>query len=42
MRLEIGPTLELQASEGAHDKYGTPGPWAESWPDEQAWKLRRI
>jgi len=39
---EILDYLELQAPEGAHDKYGTPGSWAESWPAEQVWKLRRI
>jgi SAM-dependent methyltransferase len=39
---EVLDYLELQAPEGAPDEYGTPGSWAESWPAEQVWKLRRI
>lgn len=33
--------LELQAPEGSQDRYSTPGHWAQRWPAEQVWKLRR-
>lgn len=33
---------ELQAPEGAADRYGVPGSWAQRWPAEHAWKLRRM
>ena len=32
---------ELQAPSGSPDRYHIPGKWAESWPAEQVWKLRR-
>jgi SAM-dependent methyltransferase len=39
---EVLDYLELQAPKGSSDKYGTPGSWAESWPAEHVWKLRRL
>jgi hypothetical protein len=33
---------ELQAPQGAPDRYGVPGIWAQRWPAEHAWKLRRV
>ena len=39
---EVLDYLELQVPKGAPDKYGTPGAWAESWPAEHVWKLRRV
>jgi SAM-dependent methyltransferase len=33
--------LELQARPGSEDRYSTPASWAERWPAEQVWKLRR-
>ena len=33
--------LELQAPTESADRYGVPGKWAESWPAEQVWKLKR-
>jgi SAM-dependent methyltransferase len=38
---EVLDYMELQAPKGSPDQYGTPGSWAESWPAEQVWKLRR-
>ncbi len=38
---EVLDYLELQAPAGSVDRYGTPGAWAEAWPAEQVWKLRR-
>ena len=32
---------ELQAPKGSPDRYQIPGQWAESWPAEQVWHLRR-
>jgi SAM-dependent methyltransferase len=34
--------LELQARPGSEDRYSTPATWAERWPAEQVWKLRRL
>ena len=39
---EVLDYLELQVPKGSSDKYGTPGSWAESWPAEHVWKLRRL
>ncbi|MDE0886918.1 MAG: hypothetical protein OSB70_15440 [Myxococcota bacterium] len=39
---EVLDYLELQAPKGSPDKFGTPGQWAQTWPAEQAWKLRRL
>ena len=39
---EVLDYLELQAPKGSSKKYGMPGSWAESWPAEQVWKLRRL
>ena len=33
--------LELQAPADSPDRYSMPGAWAERWPAEQVWKLRR-
>jgi hypothetical protein len=33
---------ELQAPEGAPDRFAIPGSWAQHWPSEQVWKLRRL
>lgn len=38
---EVLDYLELKAPEGSPDRYGTPGEWAQRWPAEQVWKLRR-
>ena len=38
---EVLDYLELQPPTGSPDRYGTPGEWAERWPAEQVWKLRR-
>ena len=38
---EVLDYLELQAPEGSPDRFGTPGAWAQRWPAEQVWKLRR-
>ena len=32
---------ELQAPEGSEDRHGVPGKWAQRWPAEHVWKLRR-
>ena len=39
---EVLDYLELQVPSGSPDRYGTPGAWAERWPAEQVWKLRRL
>ena len=39
---EVLDYLELQAPKGSPDRFGTPGQWAQSWPAEQAWQLRRL
>jgi len=38
---EVLDYLELQAPKGAPDAFGVSGSWAERWPAEQVWKLRR-
>ena len=38
---EVLDYLEVQVPPGSPDRFGTPGAWAESWPAEQVWKLRR-
>ena len=38
---EVLDYLELQAPEGSPDRFGVPGEWAQRWPPEQVWKLRR-
>jgi SAM-dependent methyltransferase len=32
---------ELQAPEGGRDQFNTPAEWAQKWPSEQIWKLRK-
>lgn len=32
---------ELQAPEGSEDRHGVAGKWAQNWPAEQVWRLRR-
>jgi len=27
---------------GSTDRFSTPGNWAQQWPAEQVWKLRRF
>ena len=39
--LEVVNFYELQAPKGSPDRYQIPGQWAESWPAEQVWRLRR-
>jgi SAM-dependent methyltransferase len=39
---EVLDYLELQAPPGSPSRYGIPGSWAESWPAEHVWKLRRL
>jgi SAM-dependent methyltransferase len=39
---EVIDYLELQVPKGSPDQFGTPGAWAERWPAEQVWKLRRL
>lgn len=38
---EVLDYLELQAPEGSEDRFSTPGAWAQRWPAEHVWKLRR-
>lgn len=38
---EVLDYLELQAPEGAADRFAIPGSWARNWPAEHVWKLRR-
>ena len=38
---EVLNFYELQAPQGSPDRYGIAGKWAESWPAEQVWKLKR-
>jgi SAM-dependent methyltransferase len=38
---EVVDFLELQAPEGSEDRFNTPASWAQRWPAEQVWKLRR-
>jgi SAM-dependent methyltransferase len=38
---ELLDYLELQAPEGAPDRYSKPGAWAQRWPAEHVFKLRR-
>ncbi|MCP4006514.1 MAG: methyltransferase domain-containing protein [bacterium] len=38
---EVIDYLELQAPPASPDRFNTPGSWAERWPAEQVWKLRR-
>jgi SAM-dependent methyltransferase len=38
---EVLDYFELQAPEGSADQPPVPGAWAERWPAEQVWKLRR-
>ena len=38
---ELLDYLELQAPAGAADRFATPGAWAERWPAEHVFKLRR-
>lgn len=38
---EVMEYLELQAPETNETKFSTPGPWAQKWPSEQIWKLRK-
>ena len=39
---EVLDYLELQAPEGSPDRFVTPCAWAQRWPAEQVWKLRRV
>ncbi|MBT4522183.1 MAG: class I SAM-dependent methyltransferase [Halieaceae bacterium] len=40
---EVIDYLELQAPQGASGtQFGIPGEWAEKWPSEQVWKLRKL
>ena len=32
---------ELQAPEGSPDQFGIPAQWAQQWPSEQIWKVRK-
>lgn len=38
---EVEDYLELTAPAGARDAFAIPGRWAERWPAEQVWKLRK-
>ncbi len=38
---EVVDFLELRVPAGSPDRYSTPGSWAEKWPAEQVWKLRK-
>ncbi len=38
---EVLDYQELQAPEGSPDRFGTPSAWANRWPSEQVWKLKR-
>jgi SAM-dependent methyltransferase len=38
---EVLDYLELQVPAGSPDRHFTPGAWAERWPAEHVWKLRR-
>ncbi len=38
---EVLDYLELQAPEGAADLFNIPGAWANQWPAEHIWKLRK-
>jgi SAM-dependent methyltransferase len=39
---EVIDYLELLAPTGSEDRYSTPGGWAERWPAEQIWKVRKL
>lgn len=39
---EVLDYLELQAPEGAPNRYAISGSWARHWPSEQVWKLGRL
>jgi SAM-dependent methyltransferase len=38
---EVLDYLELQAPPGSNDRHYSPGWWAERWPSEHVWKLRK-
>jgi SAM-dependent methyltransferase len=38
---EVVDYLELQAPPGSADRFSVPGSWAERWPAEHVWKLRK-
>jgi SAM-dependent methyltransferase len=38
---ELEDYIELQAPKGRKDKHNTPAAWAERWPNEHAFKLRK-
>jgi len=39
---EVLDYFELQAPAGSEDRYAVPASWAERWPAEHVWKLRRL
>ena len=39
---EVVDYLEPQVPSGSPDRFSTPGNWAQQWPAEQVWKLRRL
>jgi SAM-dependent methyltransferase len=39
---EVLDYLELQAPKGRESRHNVPPAWAEKWPSEQVWKLKRI
>ena len=39
---EVVDYLELQVPSGSPDRFSTPGNWAQQWPAEQVWKLRKF
>jgi SAM-dependent methyltransferase len=38
---EVLDYLELEVPAGSEDRFSMPAAWAERWPAEQVWKLRR-
>ena len=38
---EVVDYLKLRVPAGSPDRFGTPGAWAERWPAEHVWKLRK-
>ena len=38
---EVLDYQELQVPEGSPDRFNVPAAWAQRWPAEQVWKLRR-
>ena len=40
-RFEVLDYQELRVPAGSPDRFGMPGEWAERWPAEQVWKVRK-